>query len=233
MLRRVELLVLGCLTLVGGSVRAQTPSAPLQLNPGTVLLPDSSGAAHAAVPNNWKIVDSGRDPLTEMPQRTAVTLPKSDSNKNANLGVTGLALICFSANPNGPTHPVVALVFTALPGLGHYKKFATQYRFDEEPLRSVVWPAMSARAAPAGLFCRYLPTRIRSPRSPPRNSFALRSTCTAPGSYFSISTWLARPQQLRPLPANRAIEKSLLGRFLRQANRPVQRPLFDREQAAE
>lgn len=136
--RRVVFLILGSLTLVGGSARAQAPSAPLQLNPGAVLLPNISGAAHAAVPSNWKIVDSGRDPLNEMPRRTAITLPKSNSAKNGKSGATGLVLVCLSADPNAPTHPEVALVFTSLTGTGNRKKFPSAYRFDEEPLRSIV-----------------------------------------------------------------------------------------------
>ncbi len=155
MLRSAGILILGCLTLVGGSARAQAPSAPLHINPAAAPPPAASGAAHAAVPSNWKIVDAGRDPVTERPMRMAITLPKSDSAKNGRSGATGLAIICFSANPNIPTHPELALVFTAVTGVGRYKKFAARYRFDEGPIYN---PTLTSDVGKNGTRRFILPT---------------------------------------------------------------------------
>ena len=133
MLRSIAFWILIGLTLMAGAARAQAPKAPLQLVPS-----EASAPARLKVPNNWKIVDNGRDPLTEKPSRIAIALPKSDSSQNGKSAIIALILLCLYDSAHETTHPAVALVLTSSAGAGRYKKFSIRYRFDEESVRSNV-----------------------------------------------------------------------------------------------
>jgi len=138
MSHRVAFLFLISLMLAAGATQARAQGAPLQLLDPRQATPNTSAAGPAHVPKNWKIVDNGRDPLTEKPSRWAITLPKSDSTKSGKPGAVGLILRCLSNDLDGPTHPAATLVFTSLANVGNYKRFPINYRFDEEAVHGTV-----------------------------------------------------------------------------------------------
>ena len=171
MLRGLVLSIMSCSVLVSGAARAQAPGAPLQLLHPSEASPKVPGATHAAVPNNWKIVNNGRDPLTERTSRVAITLPKPNSTQKGKSGATGLALVCLSSDANGPTDPAVALIFTSLAGVGHYKRFPINYRFDEGSVTSSVATADIGKGGARRIL---LPTVDMSPVAAIRAAQRLR-----------------------------------------------------------
>lgn len=131
------------LASAGEAHHAHAQGAPLLLGPPA----NSALNKPAAIPKNWKLVDSGRDPFTEKLVRMAITPPKPGSSHNAKLGSVGLRIECvydyseeLTRNANEVTRPVAVIAFAPLPGIRSYKKFATRFRFDEGPIYSLTLP---------------------------------------------------------------------------------------------
>ncbi len=154
-------LVLSALALAAaGGAKAQAQGAPLLLGPPA----NSALNKPAAIPKNWKLVDSGRDPFTEKSVRMAITSPKPGSSHNAKLGSVRLRIECVSdytseltRGANEVTRPAAVIAFATLPGIRSYKKFTTRFRFDEGPIYSLTLPSEIGKN---GLHRLVLPTPV-------------------------------------------------------------------------
>jgi hypothetical protein len=113
---------------IPGNAQAQQAGAPLQLAPSGT---EQHGLAISAkLPHNWKIISRRPDPLTDKVTPVAMTRPKSTPVINGRSIPAALTMSC-NPNPRLSPGPVLVVVFDGLTGVGHFKTFASRYRFDE------------------------------------------------------------------------------------------------------
>jgi hypothetical protein len=113
---------------MAGNAFAQRADAPLQLAPSGAPRPIPNAALK--VPHNWEIVTGRADPLTDKALRFAMSRPKSTPVINGKSVPVALMMSCNPA-PGLSPGPVLAVAFEGLTGAGHFKTFASRYRFDE------------------------------------------------------------------------------------------------------
>ena len=103
----------------------------MQLSPGAANAPAPAG--HVNVPHNWKIVTTRAEPLSGKITRFAMTKPKSTPIINGKSVASALMMEC-NPDPRLSPGPVLVMAFDSLTGIGHFKTFASRYRFDEGPV---------------------------------------------------------------------------------------------------
>jgi hypothetical protein len=111
-----------------GDTYAQRADAPLRLAPSGAPRPIPNTALK--VPHNWKIVTSRADPLTDKVFRLAMTRPESTPVINGKSVPVALMMSCNPA-PRLSPGPLLVVAFDGLTGAGHFKTFASRYRFDD------------------------------------------------------------------------------------------------------
>jgi hypothetical protein len=97
-----------------------------------LLVASSQAQSQSASP--WTI-RMDRDKLTDRIARFALTPSRSAPVQHGQTVTTALVIKCGTAFQNGPTHPELLILFTALRGMWHIKHVETRFRFDEGPVR--------------------------------------------------------------------------------------------------
>jgi hypothetical protein len=123
------------LPFILASSDAHSQGVPLPLVGGGPPSGAPLASSPPKIPNNWKLVSGGRDPLTDRVSRYVITLPKTSSTVNNNSAAAELAIECWIAATGEIQPPSFWIRFTSLSGaVRRYKKLYLQYRADDGPV---------------------------------------------------------------------------------------------------